>query len=338
MDNRSLIARIQKLLALSTARGATEGEAAVASSKAQELLAEHNLTLAEVTDQPAETRKKAAHDAAAMYRYQRSLMKALARNNFCMHFLSEVWSDDPRGRRENLEGKRGRYVKRHMLLGRQVNVTVTKLTYDYLIATMDRMLPWQGMDKRGKDALLWLTGCADRLIERLGQRRREMEAASQAKKDVAAPTPGAGFTMGSALVVLTDVYGSEEELNRDALYGLKPGTTAQQRRERAAKEQEIEAEMARLVAEGVDRSDAWYLAHGWTIPPKTEEKEETEAQKRRREEREERSNDRYWERWQRQQNRLNQHKSTAAYLAGRETGEKIGLDQQIDKKERRAIR
>lgn len=43
----AIVERIQKILALGR-RGGTEAEAAAAMAKAQELLAEHNLTLAQV--------------------------------------------------------------------------------------------------------------------------------------------------------------------------------------------------------------------------------------------------------------------------------------------------
>jgi hypothetical protein len=348
--NAALISRIQKLMAMANHAGSNENEAAVAAAKVQELLTEHNLDMASIGGaealSKAEARTKTPHNRAAMYQYQRDLMAALAENNFCMHFIQEMNKPDPRSKRDVLvDGQwvRGRSVKCHVLLGREVNVVTTRMTYDYLVDAMDRLLPWQGMEKRGKDALLWLAGCTDRLVERLAARRAEMEAESRKKAEeekVRSRHPGAA-SQGNALVVLTDVYGSEAELNQDALYGLEPGTTAAERRKREA----IRAAEQKLREEGHSWNDAYYLARGMEIPKVPARPVETApakpmspSERRRREEAAQRANQRFWDRQARQEYSERQKKSHPSYKAGKDKGDAIGLDPQIGNQSNRRIK
>lgn len=81
--NRQVIERIQKLLALS--QSSNEHEAALALAKAQALLAEHNLSMAEVQ---MRTGVKSAYlqrhfMLAGQDQWRRDLMTTLARFNFC---------------------------------------------------------------------------------------------------------------------------------------------------------------------------------------------------------------------------------------------------------------
>jgi hypothetical protein len=258
----AMIAKVRKLLAMTTASGATEAEAANAASLVQTLLATHNLSMAQVeASTPASAdnvkRAKTQADHAAMYRYQRDLMSALASNNFCKHFITEVHTES--------FGK-VRKVKRHVILGRESNVQVTLLTYGYLVETMDRLLPYVGMQKRGKEALLWLEGCGDRLRVRLSAKRRQHEAASKAEAASHGPAQSSGGTPGTALT-LVDVYASEESLNEDFHRGLPAGTTAAHRAMAEARQAARRATIAaanpgeteyviQLMASGYSREEA----------------------------------------------------------------------------------
>lgn len=338
MNNEALIARIRKLMAMANHPGSNENEAAVAATKIQDLLAEHNLSMAEIggleqSGPVVEKREKTQHQRSAMYKYQQDLMRVLAKNNFCMYFLEQV----PR-----ISNGKMRNTMVHVLLGRAVNVEVTKMTYDYLVEAMDRLMPYAGMQKRGREALLWLAGCTDRLVERLNERREKAEAESQKKAEaeaVRSKHPGAA-SVANALVVLSDVYGSEEDLNRDAMYGYEPGTTARKRREnearRAARQATIDAKIAELVASGMNEDDAWYVANGMTPPSRQPqvEKKESPSQRARRERAEQNYSYRYWHRQEKEERR----KESAEYRAGHRTAETIGLDDQVSAQKRRSLR
>ncbi|MGY8976296.1 MAG: DUF2786 domain-containing protein, partial [Alphaproteobacteria bacterium] len=49
-EKESILNRIQKLLKMSTENGASENEAMLAADKAQKLLQEHNLSIADIKD------------------------------------------------------------------------------------------------------------------------------------------------------------------------------------------------------------------------------------------------------------------------------------------------
>ena len=200
----SLRTRIQKLLMLS-AYNNNEHEAQAAAEKVQALLAEYNLDMSQVTEttdapDPDTQREKIdmGHDDTE---WRRRLMRAIAVNNFCMHWTS--WADD---------------IPSHQLVGRHVNVITTKQVYEYLTATVERVNPF--VDKRTKARRSWFDGCSERLITRLYQQRYDAERAS-----AATPTQQRG---NGTDLVLANVYSTEEELNHDFMYGNPPGTRARE--------------------------------------------------------------------------------------------------------------
>ena len=341
-ESNPIIDRIKKLMALS--QSSNQHEAALAAQRCQDLLLEHNLTMAEVNSASIQSnasatsakRERTSHDKSAMYKYQKDLMAVLAKNNFCMHWESEEWKADPKGSKlrmfhshNSCDGKndqdKGRIVKVHMLLGREDNVMVTRMMYDYLIETMDRLLPWQGMDKRGKDALLWLAGCTETLVQRLDEQRYQKEQETKKRQQEAAARGEAG------LVKLSDLYNTEEELNQDARWGYEPGTTTRNRMEREARYAAQREKERELVAQGMDASDAWYVARGMEAPGKSklEGKTETDAQRRKREQREANESRRRHAAWDRQAHADWMKRNTEAYRHGAKTGHNIGLDQQV---------
>lgn len=337
--NESLIRRIQKLLALAN-HNSNEAEASSAMMKVQELLAAHGLEMAEVqarkvngvgqAEGSPEARTKSSLDFSAMYQFQRDLMSSVAKNNFCFHFIDEREKKDPRARYGV------RKVKTHVLVGSHVNVTVATMLYEYLIQTMDRLLPWQGMDKRGKDALLWLAGCSDRLRTRMEDQRaaQERESARHAREAAtAARHPGAAPS--GALVILADVYGSEADLNTDHMEGLEPGTTAQQRRDREARQaiwmaewekNRPEREAANVIAMAEHNARLAELAVKLAKP-------ETEAQKRKRE----RSEAHWRNQRSAKQAKFDAKYRSTAYRMGSETGQDIGLDTQVSEERKRRL-
>lgn len=316
-----LVRVIQGLMTKTTEAGATEQEAATAAAKIQELLETYNLDMDQIATSKTGERGKQEHTAAAMYVYQRGLMEHIAKMNFCMHWIDETQAQS--------FGKM-RKVKRHILLGRKANVVGTTIMYDYLVATMDRMLPYYGMEKRGKAALLWLEGCSDRLQQRLdtARREREAEAARKAEEEaVRARHPGAASS-GTALTII-DVTRNEMELNIDVVKGYPLGTTTANRLARQAEEAALAAKMKELQAGGMSWDHAWYVARGYDIPTPVahvEPKPETDAQRRKREAKEERAYYRSYRADPREKRRR-----TAEYHAGAGVGDSISLHQQVGK-------
>lgn len=331
-----MLAKVEKLLAL--AASGNEHEAALAASKAQELLAKYNLDLSMLgaASTKAEKRGQEEHDKAAMYKYQRRLMETLANINFCRHRIIEGMRKDPKGVM--------RKAKRHVLIGRTVNVRATQQMYDYLVTRMDDLLPYQGMEKRGKAALLWLEGATATLCRRLRDKRREMER----ETEKAAQTGS-----GMSLVVVT---ADEDDYNNDIENGWPLGTTAEQKAQQKASYAEVAAktkarlEEAQIMYPHAPEFVHRHMSYGYTFEEamknweehqaekakaeRAAAKPETEAQRRKREERDARYNERYWAKREKQMAKYDD----PAYQAGRRAAKDISLDDQIDHETHKGIK
>lgn len=169
--NASIIEKIKKLFAIGQRRhnndgSSNEAEAAAAMAKAQDMLTKYNLDLRTVQDATAE--KKGAVEGgkrdqvqikrSAMYYWQQKFWKAIAEANYCFHWV--VDTQEPRG-------DRWRRVKRHVILGSEVNVTVVQMMGEYLTQTMEDILPYPNNERLSRSAMSWREGCAERLIQRV---------------------------------------------------------------------------------------------------------------------------------------------------------------------------
>lgn len=292
--------KIKKLLKLANGN-TTEGEATAAMQKVQELLADYNLTMAQVeaantdstktAEAPDSKRTKEQHDKSALYKYQRNLMRTIAECNFCIYWTGEnkVW-------------RKSRYVTTyyHVLIGREANVVSARLLFDYLNSTIEKLATaiYPSPTNLSKSAICWKEGCAARLCERLLERKWAADKEQQEKAQQAQST--------TALVLLSDVRTNERDLNYDFMCNQAPGTTARRRAESEAlrrAEQE-----ANPVAEPEDNP-------------------ESEADRKKRE----KANEKFWERWQKKQDKEHASKDWDAYHAGHNKGADIGLDTQIQK-------
>jgi len=332
--NDTIIQRIGKLLAVQEGRGATEAEAALAAEHVQRLLQDHNLTLAEVeaaggsSDTGGRREKTALNDRAVSGAWSRRLMESLAENNFCLHTTRKVFtpSNHPKASKYAVvDGVRTRGYERsvHILVGRTLNIRVTQDTYDYLVGAVERALLDSGHNDTYQHRLWFRDGAAVRLSERLNQKRREAEKESRQKQ---AQGNGTGREL-----VLADVYGTEADLNNDALCGFPPGTTAADRREgeeRSARNQQRHDE---LVAQGVDSDEAWYRALGYG-----DEQAAALAAQWRRGHGGRRGRGRS-QSWSQTDNAKYRKQNSGAYQSGLSAGASIGLDGQVGATKRRQI-
>ena len=138
--NDSIIRRIQKLLALGKGRGATEGEASNAMDMAMDLLAKYNLDMAVIQETAVaggtvvakEKREKSKINKSAMYGWQKDLCRVIAECNYCWHWVQEVKESY-----NTRQGEAFRYVKRHVILGSEVNAVAVTILYEYLVETLE---------------------------------------------------------------------------------------------------------------------------------------------------------------------------------------------------------
>lgn len=326
--NNTILARISKLLALANNAGATEAEAALAAEHVQRLLQDNGLTMAQVeaaggnVDDVGGKREKRQTERRAMYEYQRTLMAALADNNFCLHQIVVITNAKPL-----YSGGRGKTSRVHVLVGRYINVQATEQMYDYLEETMRRLAREAGVDYRDTKLFnYFLEGASTRVIERLRDRRRERELADR-QATRAAQSNGSGTEL-----VLSDVYGTEADLNNDALNGFPAGTTAARRRKTQEQNAQREARQAELVKQGVDETVAFYMSYGYG-PDEAKTYAEDWARRSRRSGGRGRSQG-----WTNNDRKEHEKVNSTAYQAGRAAGNSIGLDSQVGNSKRKLLK
>jgi hypothetical protein len=314
----SIIRKIQLLLQLGQQKRGNDGasnenEAAVAMAKAQELLTKYNLDLATVgsaqveggTAAQDETREQMKSARTAMYNWQVRLCKAICEANFCWHWVTICYEKEQRTGNMVKVHEHARKVKRHVILGRKANQMVAQMMYEYLADTIENVVPYKGRERLSSSANSWREGCAERLIERIQAKSRDMRT-----KDTVASEQGAGCTA----MVVRDLFEKEYIRNYDANYGDGAyARSLQLDAEAAEEEKQEEEERKQLLANETD-----------------EERELREREEARAEEAARKRSEKYWEAEARRERKAESRRDWRAYSAGREKGNDIGLDAQLN--------
>lgn len=159
---QKIIDRVQKLLALA-GNNANENEALAALEKAHAILAEHNMTMAEIGDRPetqsADQQRDSLNTNTNMpERYNRWVWYAVAQANSCLMFS---FRPNPK-----------KYQTIYTLVGRRVNIVVATQMALYLCQTMKRLATEHCKQESRKDfnyKNAYLTGMALRLVQRINE-------------------------------------------------------------------------------------------------------------------------------------------------------------------------
>ncbi|MEM1172449.1 MAG: DUF2786 domain-containing protein [Cyanobacteria bacterium P01_H01_bin.35] len=155
MVDRNLLEKISKLLAL--ANSPNEHEAALAAEKAAELLAQHNLSVADLGEDKDEDITKGIVDKTGRYvTWKMWILAGIANANGC-------------------QAMRSTHTGEMRLVGTETNITVSQSLYEYLTAVVDKLVK-QHKGKGRAFINAFRVGCATRLRQRLEQRRKNMEA------------------------------------------------------------------------------------------------------------------------------------------------------------------
>lgn len=338
---------IRKLLALANDDGAGEHEAALALSKAQQLMQNANLTFAALEARGETTegsrRTKEGIESRTPYAWHRKLMVGIAR-------LNSVWCEVRFRKLAHTRAFDG-----YDLIGREANIASTRVMHEYLLQAVERV----ARAHVGGDAAKFFTkyahqfkdGCADRLVERMQDRHDQLLTEQEREaRETKARQSHPSYLGGNALVVvMRDYYATEDDLNNDMRNGWDPGTTANNRADMEARYQAQkvarESKLAAILVNnpGIDETVADWMAGGWDRQRAEEvifgtckatethkpAKPETEAQRKKRESRERAQEERNWRQYMRNQ-------KGEGYHAGKQAGNDIGLDRQAshDKKAR----
>lgn len=161
MSKEDIIKKIQKLLAVSKDKGASENEAMMAADMAQKLLQAHNLSLGEIkNNENIEPINKES------YEVERDVWKGWIRNSTAKLYYCTTYSSS------KLD-KLYRKVKVTYFVGRESNRIVAKHMSDYFIETVERLADKEFENVPGnrnevnKMKHAFSQGCASRLSRRL---------------------------------------------------------------------------------------------------------------------------------------------------------------------------
>lgn len=335
-DLAKIVDKIHKLAQITTERGASEAEAALAAGHIQRLLAEHNLEMATIeaaggSSGDAGKRERGRVSRRQVYRWQRTLMEAIAKLNYC--HLTLKWQH---------KVNTSRTFDGYELVGRAANVAAASHTFEYLVVTIERLL----RDDVKGDASQFFTryahsykeGCSDRLVQRLESRYYEL--AREARENAETRRRHNAST-ANALITLDDVERNETDLNQDFILNREPGTTARLRAEQHAKSAaDAAARIKRkeeLIQAGTSPDVADWMSWGYSRENAEQmckpepQRVETDTQRRKREAKEERERERRYARYEAQDRRERERLDQRGYQRGNEAGKTIGLDPQVQR-------
>jgi len=167
-EKESILNRIQKLLKMSTENGASENEAMLAADKAQKLLQEHNLSIADLKDD-SQTEPMDSEDVEV----DRDLWKGYIRNATAKLYFCKTYTT------MKLD-KHYKKVKVITFVGRKSNRMVATEMCKYFINTVDRLAAEEFREVPGSRASInkmshaFKQGCASKLSGRLRERYEEI--------------------------------------------------------------------------------------------------------------------------------------------------------------------
>ena len=205
-----VLKRIQSLMNLA-AKNTSEGEAASAAAKAQELLERYNLTAEHVEGKSlgSGAREQVAVEGG-FYRFQRMMWESVANLNFCLYWVGY-----------KQRGNEYRFTRCHMLVGRRVNVAATRVMATYLQGVVDRLtvdrLGDSGERLYGNWANSYKLGVSSRVCQKLRERRSEVLAAEAARR--AAEERASDNASTSTALTLSVYIDRETDANFDFVYG-----------------------------------------------------------------------------------------------------------------------
>ena len=329
-----VVERIEKLMRLAGSNP-NEAEAASALTKAQELLAAYNLDMSVIEQASgASTKRLDEQFSGGMHKYQRQLWRHIAELNFCFY-----WTQKNRAEEGSYAAKRKRkFTHQHRIVGRQVNVVSSKNMAIYLEKTIERLCrDWMGAERSmqyySRDAVAYREGVADRVIEKILDRRNEIDLAEKRKEAEAARKASEAGTSFETALTIAGLSDREKAANYDFLHG--EGAWAKKEARAAEFEKDWDKRQAAR-AEATVRAEKEYAEWAAAHP----EEAEKEAKKERARER---AKERYREKngyrsYRFRETASDMRKSSGSYHRGYKAGEKVSIDPQMGDKTQRRIK
>lgn len=180
MPPDKILDRIRRLLALSTSTN--EHEAALAASKAQDLLLKYNLEMSQIEQKEGDEVERWNFRTPLAETWLDVLINGIATNNMCRVIRGKGYKD---GSREGGKFIPGKEVRHYYMFGKKPNLEVTVYMYSYLAAEIDRLTP---KGQTAKYVRAFRIGAAAKVAERMKQELKTFQSTEETR----------------ALVVVTD--------------------------------------------------------------------------------------------------------------------------------------
>lgn len=325
MDNmEAVISKIEKLLALGQ-NNDNEHQAAAAMAKVQAMLEAYNLDMSQIGKSGKGHQGAARKDQTGkggLYGWQRKLWKSVAELNFC-HYLS-------------IKGLQKGSVYEHRIIGSHANVISTEIMAKYLQQTIEKLAQTWAKE-RGyhsvfvRDAIAYRDGMADRLVDKLAERRNQVLAEERVKEEERKKAEAAsGVSTGNAMT-LVQVISTEADFNNDYLNGWELGTSAKNRHEDEISWKAYQANMAAEKARKLAEWQAFQRAHPERAAKMVADELAKQKAERLRWDRENRKVAKPYRERVRAQTAEEKRRGLPAFNDGYCDGDKVGIDTQVDK-------
>jgi hypothetical protein len=211
-DCEKMLDRVRKLMALA-GNNPNEAEAQAAANKAAALLAEYNLTLADVEAKEGDEFVIEQDLMTSSYPWRRQIANAVAHLYFCRYFYQPV-----------KKGKSKYDI--HCFAGAPHNVQVAKMMFDYLHRAVDRLAN-EGSRRLPKKQqspyrVSFRATCTNRIAQRIYERIQEAKAGHMKSETTGSNLP--------ALASLYDTLGAQVERQLNDKIRLKKPTDKDNKR------------------------------------------------------------------------------------------------------------
>ena len=192
MAETSIVDKIKKLLALATS--SNENESTAAAEKASLLLAQYNLSLADLgPNHQEEIDESRVETTSKFVTWKMILLSGIAEANGC-------------------NAMRNSYTGSMFLVGTSTNLIVCTHLYQCLSSAIERRANYRKGNGRGLAYLnAFRVGCATRLRQRLLEQKQEMEESG---------IPGVGDAAATPAIVVRSMFEKNQQAIADYLQSL----------------------------------------------------------------------------------------------------------------------
>jgi hypothetical protein len=210
-DIQSIIAKVQKLLALSE-NNPSENEASAARAMADRILQEHRITQAqleaagEVKSEPF--CRKSLHQGGRRVAWKEVILCEL-----CVHYGGAMYYNSHRegGCGGRGGGVGGKGVASYVVLARESDLAVIEYMFTHLTNETDRLARWHTGGEGIRTAVAWRMGCAMGIASQFRDLQVDMRAAASGEQ--------------SCAIVLLDKRASDATAELERLVKLSKGKT-----------------------------------------------------------------------------------------------------------------